>query len=155
MSDLPNVYSINYNLRNAEGIIVDTSEGGEPLTFLEGSGVVVKGVEQALQGRKPGDVLDVTIPPELAYGAHNPNYLQEVPKSHFDAVDEVVIGMKFQTNTGEQTQVVKIVKVGEESVTVDANHPLAGFTLFFDIEILSVRRASDEEVRLGYPIAKD
>ncbi len=155
MSDLPKVYSINYNLRNAEGVVVDTSEGGEPLTFLEGSGVVVKGVEQALKERRAGDVLDVTIPPELAYGVHNPDYLQEVPKSLFDAVEDVVVGMKFQTNTGDQTQVVKIVKVGADSVTVDANHPLAGFTLFFDIEILSVRDASDEEVRLGYPIAKD
>lgn len=155
MSDLPKIYSINYNLRNTEGVIVDTSKGGEPLTFLEGSGTVVKGVEKALYGRKPGDVLDVTVPPELAYGAHNPDYLQQVPKSLFDGVEDLVVGMKFQTNTGEQTQVVKVVKVEADSVTVDANHPLAGFTLLFDIEILSVRDASEEEIRLGYSVEKN
>jgi FKBP-type peptidyl-prolyl cis-trans isomerase SlyD len=155
MSDLPKIYSINYNLRNTEGVIVDTSKGGEPLTFIEGSGAVVKGVEKELSGRNPGDVLDVTVPPELAYGVHNPDYLQQVPMSLFDGVEDLVVGMKFQTNTGEQTQVVKIVKVEADSVTVDANHPLAGFTLLFDIEILSVRDASEEEIRLGYPVEKD
>ncbi|MFD2229607.1 FKBP-type peptidyl-prolyl cis-trans isomerase [Alkalimarinus sediminis] len=153
MSELPKVYSINYNLRNAEGAIVDTSSGGEPLTFLEGSGQVVKGIEKALEGRPPGSVLDVTVPPELAYGEHNPDHLQEVPKSLFDGVEDVVPGMKFQTNTGEQTQVIKVVKVQGDKVTVDANHPLAGFTLYFDIELLAVREATEEEVRLGYPIS--
>mgnify|MGYP000200458231 CR=1 FL=1 len=152
MSDLPKVYSINYNLRNAQGAVVDTSTGGEPLTFLEGTGQVVKGIEKALEGRSPGDVLDVTVPPELAYGVHNPAHLQEVPKSLFDGVEDVVPGMKFQTNTGEQTQVIKVVKVQGDTVTVDANHPLAGFTLYFDIELLAVRDATEEEVRLGYPV---
>ena len=154
MSDLPKVYSINYNLRNADGAIVDTSDGGEPLTFLEGTGQVVKGIEKALKGRSPGDVLDVTVPPELAYGEHNPVHVQEVSKSLFDGVEDVVPGMKFQTNTGEQTQVIKVVKVSGDKVTVDANHPLAGFTLYFDIEVLSVRDSTDEEQRLGYPVLK-
>ncbi len=154
MPDLPKVYSINYNLRNAEGAVVDTSSGGEPLTFLEGTGQVVKGIEKALEGRSPGDVLDVTVPPELAYGVHNPAHLQEVSKSLFDGVEDVVPGMKFQTNTGEQTQVIKVVNVSGDSVTVDANHPLAGFTLYFDIELLAVRDATEEEVRLGYPVLK-
>ncbi|WP_250657245.1 FKBP-type peptidyl-prolyl cis-trans isomerase [Alkalimarinus coralli] len=154
MSDLPKVYSINYNLRNAEGVVVDTSSGGEPLTFLEGAGQVVKGIEKALEGRSPGDVLDVTVPPELAYGEHNPDHIQVVPKSLFDGVDDIVAGMKFQTNTGEQTQVIKVVSVSGDSVTVDANHPLAGFTLYFDIEVLAVRDATEEEVKLGYPVLK-
>lgn len=154
MPDLPKVYSINYNLRNAEGVVVDTSKGGEPLTFLEGAGQVVKGIEKALEGRSPGDVLDVTVPPELAYGEHNPDHIQVVPKSLFDGVDDIVAGMKFQTNTGEQTQVIKVVSVSGDSVTVDANHPLAGFTLYFDIEVLAVRDATEEEVKLGYPVLK-
>lgn len=155
MSDSPRVYSINYNLRNAEGVTVDTSEGGEPLTFLEGTGQVVKGIEKALEGRKPGDFLEVTVPPALAYGEHNPDYVQVVSKSLFDGVESVVAGMKFQTNTGEQTQVVKVVAVQGDSVTVDANHPLAGFTLYFDIEVLAVREATEEEVRLGYPVNQE
>ncbi len=113
MSGALKVYSINYNLKNAEGVVVDTSKGGEPLTFLEGSGQVVKGVEKALEGRSAGDVLEVEIPPELAYGKKNVDYIQVVPKSLFDGVEELVEGMKFQTNTGEQTQVVKVVKIGE------------------------------------------
>ena len=146
------VYTLNYWLKNAEGEVVDTSEGGTPMVFIDGSKLIIPGLQQAVKGRSEGDRLDVTIPPELAYGAHNPALVNDVSASMFDGIDQVVPGMKFQTNTGEQTQVVKVVSVDGDTVRVDANHPLAGLTLNFEIEIISIRDASDEETGSGEAI---
>ncbi len=140
---MPKVYTLNYWLKNPNGDVVDTSEGGEPLTFVEGSKTVIAGLQKAVEGRSIGDRLDVTIPPELAYGRHDASLVNDVPVSLFDGVDELKPGMKFQTNTGEQTQVVKVIKVEKGQVTVDANHPLAGLTLNFELEIINIQNASD------------
>lgn len=143
------VYTLNYWLKNAEGEVVDTSEGGTPMVFIDGSKLIIPGLQKAVEGRNVGDRLDVTIPPELAYGAHNPALVNEVPSAMFEGIEKVEPGMKFQTNTGEQTQVVKVVSVQGDTVMVDANHPLAGLTLNFEIEIINIRDASDEEVTSG------
>lgn len=143
------VYTLNYWLKNPEGEVVDTSDGGTPMVFIDGSKLIIPGLQQAVQGRNVGDRLDVTIPPELAYGAHNPSLVNDVSASMFDGIDQVVPGMKFQTNTGAQTQVVKVVSVDGDTVRVDANHPLAGLTLNFEIEIINIRDASDEEAAGG------
>lgn len=148
----PLVYSVHYRLKNRNQDIVDSSEGGEPLRFLAGSGHVIPGIERALEGRSPGDLLEVTVPPELAYGEHQQDLVNAVPASIFDGVDELKPGMKFQTNTGDQAQVVQVVEVRGDQVIVDANHPLAGLTLYFDLEVLEARDASDEEITAGRPL---
>jgi len=140
---MPKIFTLNYWLKNPDGEVVDTSEGGEPLSFVEGSAQVIPGLQKAVEGRSIGDRLDVTIPPELAYGAHQDELVNQVPASLFDGVEELKPGMKFQTNTGEQTQVVKVLSVESGMVTVDANHPLAGLTLNFEIEILDIRQAQE------------
>lgn len=147
----PAVYTVHYRLKNRAGEVVDTSEGGEPLYFMQGSEGVIKGIQEAVGGRGPGDCLEVTVPPEMAYGEHNPDFVRKVPRSAFEGVEDLRVGMTFQTNTGEQAQVVKIVAIDGNLVHVDANHPLAGFTLYFDLEIIEVREATDEEVALGRP----
>lgn len=149
----PLVYTVHYRLKNAVGEVVDTSEGGEPLHFLDGTDNVVKGIQQAVRGRSPGDCLDVTIPPALAYGDHDPELVRKVPRSAFEGVDNLQVGMKFQTNTGDAAQVVKVVGIDGNLVRVDANHPLAGLTLYFDLEIISVREASDAEMAAGQPLS--
>ena len=146
------VFELDYRLKNAEGEVVDTSEGGEPMVFLEGSGQVVPGLEKALQNRVAGEVLDVTIPPELGYGRRDPALIQAVHIGQFGDVPEVRPGMIFQTQSGEASRVVRVVAVAQDSVTVDANHPLAGLTLYFELAVRSVRDATDEERRLGYPL---
>jgi len=137
------VYTVNYWLKNEAGEVVDTSEGGEPMVFKQGSVNVIKGLQQAVEGRNAGDKLDVVIPPELAYGKHDPALMSQIPVSSFDGVEQIVKGMKFQTNTGGEAQVVQVVAVDEKEVTVDANHPLAGLALNFELEIIKVQESVD------------
>ncbi len=140
------VYTVNYWLKNALGEVVDSSEGGQPMTFIEGSGQVIEGIQKAVIGRNVGDLLEVTIPPELAYGRHLPELVSEMHVSAFDGVDDILVGMKFQTNTGGEAKVVKVINVKSDVVTVDANHPLAGLTLVFDLEVVSIRDADKDDV---------
>ncbi len=148
----PLIYTVHYRLKNRMGEVVDTSEGGEPLVFMNGARHVIEGIQKAVQGRGPGDCLEVTVPPEMAYGEHNPDLVRKVPRSAFEDVENLQVGMKFQTNTGKDAQVVQVVAIDGNLIHVDANHPLAGFTLYFDLEIISVREATDEEVAAGEPL---
>ena len=132
------IYKVNYWLKNPDGEVVDTSEGGEPMLIEIGNPAVIKGLQEAVKGRLAGDRLEVTVPPEMGYGVHNPEYVSKVPKSAFEGVEDVVEGMKFQTNTGTEAQVVQVVKVEDEFVVVDANHPLSGLTLNFELEVIEV-----------------
>lgn len=131
------VYKVHYWLKNPNGEVVDTSEGGEPMAIEMGASTTILGLQKAVEGRVAGDRIDVTIPPELAYGEHKEEFVTRVERSLFD-VAELQPGMKFQTNTGDQRQVVQIKEVGSDFVVVDANHPLAGLTLNFELEIVSV-----------------
>lgn len=139
-------YKLNYWLKNPKGEVVDTSEGGEPMTFLSTSKTVIPGLIKAVEGRSTGDRIEVTIPPELAYGEHKQELINSVPLSLFDGVEQVVPGMKFQTNTGNEVQVVQVVAVSGAEVQVDANHPLAGLTLVFELDLVEVREATTEEI---------
>tara|TARA_R110002074_G_scaffold191149_7_gene357149 strand:- start:527 stop:979 length:453 start_codon:yes stop_codon:yes gene_type:complete len=143
---LKKIYTVNYWLKNALGDVVDTSEGGQPMTFLEGSGQAIQGVQKAIIGRSVGDLIEATIPPQLAYGDHLPELVTKMPLSAFDGVDDILIGMTFQTNTGGEAKVVKVTDVKPDGVTVDGNHPLAGLTLVFDLELLDVRDATEEDL---------
>ena len=148
----PMIYTVHYRLKNKVGEVVDTSEGGEPLQFLEGSDNVIEGIQKAVKGRSPGDCLEVTVPPALAYGEHNPELVRKLPRSAFEGVENLQVGMKFQTNTGDEAQVVQVVGIDGNLIRVDANHPLARFTLYFDLEIISAREATDDEVAAGAPL---
>jgi len=143
------VYTLNYWLRNELGDVVDTSEGGEPMIFLQGGHNVIPGIQKAVEGKKEGDRLEVVIPPELAYGQHDSKLVSVVSASIFDGVDVILPGMKFQTNTGQDAQIVKVVKVDGDQVIVDANHPLAGITMNFELEIIRLRAASESELQVG------
>jgi len=141
------VYSVNYWLKNSEGLVVDTSEGGVPMVFIQGSKNTIQGIQDAVIDRSVGDKIEAIIPPELAYGRRDPELISVVPRSVFDGVDQVSVGMKFQTNTGGEAKVVQVVDAKGEDVTIDANHPLAGLTLTFELEIVKVREATEEELR--------
>lgn len=140
------LYTVNYWLKNPQGDVVDTSEGGQPMIFVDGSPRVIQGIQKAVAGRAAGDLIEVTIPPELAYGEHRQELVAQMPLSAFDGVADIAVGMKFQTNTGGQAKIVKVIHVQDDLVTVDANHPLAGITLNFDLEILDVRTAEASDL---------
>ena len=135
------VVSIHYTLTNNAGETIDSSvERGEPLAYLHGAGNIIPGLENALVGKAAGDKLDVTVTPEEGYGERHEQLIQQVPKTAFEGnEDNLQPGMQFQAQTPGGPQVVRVVEVGDETVTIDANHPLAGQTLHFDVEVVEIK----------------
>ncbi len=144
------VVSFHYTLTNPAGEVLDSSRGGEPLTYLHGAGNIVPGLEQALTGRSAGDTLNVQVAPEDGYGERHDALMQQVPRAAFQGVDTLEPGMQFQAQGPQGAMSVVIASIDGDVVTVDANHPLAGVTLQFDVEITDVREASVEEVLHGH-----
>jgi len=152
MQIAPNtVAAIDYTLTDDAGEVLDSSEGREPLTYLHGAGNIIPGLEQALEGSAQGDNVKVTVEPAEAYGERVEDLVQEVPMEAFAGVEQVEAGMRFQaTDDQGNVRVVTVTGVEDEQVTVDANHPLAGQQLHFDVNVVEVRAASNEEIEHGH-----
>ncbi len=144
------VASIHYTLTNDEGDTIDSSQGAEPLTYLQGSGNVIPGLENALAGKQAGDTLEVSIAPEDGYGPVQPELVQQVPRDAFDGVEQVAVGMRFEAQTATGPISVVVAAVEGDQVTVDGNHPLAGKNLNFAVEVVEVREATEEELQHGH-----
>lgn len=144
------VASFHYTLTDEAGTVLDSSVGHEPLTYLHGAGNIVPGLEKAMTGHRAGDKFDVVVAPEEGYGLPNDLLIQVVPREAFQGVGEVEVGMRFQAHTPQGPISVVIAKVEGDQVTVDGNHPLAGKSLHFSIEVTDVREASLEEVMHGH-----
>lgn len=140
------VVAIHYTLTNDQGQVLDSSEGRDPLKFLQGAHNIIIGLEKALEGKKVGDAFDVTVAPEEAYGIRHEQMIQQVPRSAFQGVDDIEVGMSFQAQTEQGPVPVKITAVADDVVTVDGNHELAGETLHFKVSIEEVREATQEEM---------
>ena len=140
------VASIHYTLRDNQGTVIDSSEGREPLNYLHGAGNLILGMEEGLEGKAKGDKLKLKIEPSKGYGEKDDTLVQQVPRSAFGG-QEVKMGMRFSTNQGG---VVTVTKVGLDSITVDGNHPLAGVELNFDVEVMDVRTATQDEITHGH-----
>ena len=140
------VASIHYTLRDNHGAVLDSSDGRDPLHYLHGAGNLIAGMEEGLEGKSKGDKFSLKIEPEKGYGEKDDNLVQQVPRSAFGG-QEVKTGMRFSTNQGG---VVTVTKVGLDSITVDANHPLAGVELNFAVEVMDVREATTEELSHGH-----
>jgi FKBP-type peptidyl-prolyl cis-trans isomerase SlyD len=143
---------IHYTLKNDQGEVLDSSEGGDPLPYLHGASNIVPGLEKELAGLSVGDKKDVDVAPEEGYGVANPAMIQQVPRDAFPEDAEVAPGVQFLMQ-GEQGQAIPIwvTAVEDGTVTIDANHPLAGQTLHFSIEVAAVRLPTDEEKTNGHP----
>jgi len=144
------VATIDYTLTDPNGQVIDSSKGRQPLAYLHGASNIIPGLETALEGKDVGENINVTIPPEQGYGARDPNLVQPVPRSNFKGIAEIKPGMQFQAQTAEGARVVTVVQVDDQNVTVDANHPLAGMELKFDVKVVDVRKATPEEVTHGH-----
>jgi FKBP-type peptidyl-prolyl cis-trans isomerase SlyD len=144
------VAQFHYTLTNDQGDELDSSTGHEPLTYLHGKGNIVPGLEKALTGKQAGDKLKVSVPPAEGYGPLQPELVQIVPRSSFQGVADIKVGMRFQAQTNHGPVLVRVTQVTTETVTVDGNHELAGQTLHFDIEVTGVRDATVEEVLHGH-----
>jgi FKBP-type peptidyl-prolyl cis-trans isomerase SlyD len=144
------VVSIDYTLTGTEGNVLDTSQGRGPLAYLHGNNNIIPGLENALQGKSQGDQVNVTIAPAQAYGEIDPRMVQIVPRSAFQGAPTINPGMQFQGNTQAGPRVITVTKVEGDNITIDANHPLAGQTLNFDVKIVDVRDATAEELSHGH-----
>jgi len=145
-----NVVSIHYTLTNNEGEVLDSSDGAEPLTYLQGAQNIIPGLENALAGKEVGDKLTVKVSPEDGYGPVHEQLVEEVPRSVFGDNQELEPGMMFRAETDQGPQTFKIVSVAGETVTLDGNHPLAGIELNFDVTVEAIRDASEEEIAHGH-----
>lgn len=139
--------SIDYTLTNDAGEAIDSSAGGAPLVYLHGAGNIISGLEKALEGKQGGDQVVVAIEPEDAYGEYSPELVATLNRAMFEGVDELEVGMQFHASGPDGgMQIVTIRDVEGDDVIVDGNHPLAGQRLNFDVKIVSVREASEEEI---------
>ena len=143
------VVSFNYTLTNAEGETLDQSQG-EPLAYLHGAGNIIPGLEKAMEGKKVGDKFTVNVPAAEGYGEYNTDLVQEVPAQMFQGVENIEAGMQFQAQTDDGGQIVTEKSVEGDTVIVDANFPLAGQDLTFDVEVVEIRVASAEELEHGH-----
>jgi len=144
------VMSIEYTLNDANtNEKLDTNVGGKPLEFISGQGQIIPGLENELVNLTAGENANVMVKPEDAYGEYNEEAVQTLPKEQFAGVD-LVDGMTLY-GTGEQGETVQVIvkSVGEEVVTIDYNHPMAGKSLMFTVAVLEVRDATAEELETG------
>lgn len=144
------VVSINYVLKNDSGEVIDSSENNGPLAYLHGHNNIIPGLENALAGRASGEEFTVTVPPAEAYGERDESMIQSVPREMFQGVDEIEPGMKFQAQTQAGVQVVTVLEVDGDQIKLDGNHEMAGQTLHFDIAVVDVRDANEEELSHGH-----
>ena len=144
------VVTIDYTLTDDQGSVVDKSEGGNFL-YLHGASNIIPGLEQALEGKSAGDELTVSVEPKDGYGERNDEMTQVVPRDMFDSETEIQPGMQFHAQSPDgQMLVVTVVEMDDENVTVDGNHPLAGVNLNFDVKVIEVRDATQEELDHGH-----
>ncbi len=145
------VVSIHYKLTDSEGNVLDSSQGAEPLSYLHGKGNIIPGLENSLIGKEEGDSLQVKVEPALGYGEVMPEMVQVVERDAFQDADNIEVGMTFEAEAPDGSiQSLLVTKVEGDEITIDANHPLAGVTLNFDIQIVGVREASEEELAHGH-----
>lgn len=131
--------SIHYKGTLEDGTVFDSSEGRDPLQFEVGSGQIIPGLDEAIPGMSIGDKKSVTVPPEQAYGDANPDAIQSVPRDTVPDELDIAVGMPLQVQTQDGRQVpVTVKEITDDTVVLDANHPLAGKTLTFDIELVAV-----------------
>jgi len=150
------IVQFHYTLKNDAGELIDSSRGGDPLSYLHGAGNIVPGLERQLAGCEVGDKLDATVPPGEGYGERLGEGPQPVPRDAFPEEFPLQPGMQFvaQSPDGERFP-LWVTRIEGDEVYVDRNHPLAGETLHFDVEITGLRQATEQELAHGHPHGPD
>ena len=142
--------SIHYTLTNDDGEVLDSSIGDEALVFLQGSGNIISGLENAMVGKVVGDKFNVRIAPEDAYGELMEDMIQVISRDMFEGIDDIEVGMQFHADVSSGSGIVTVVSIDDDKITIDGNHPLAGLALTFDVEVIDVRPATKEETSHGH-----
>ena len=144
------VVSIEYELKNAKGDVIDSSIGSDTLEYLHGNQNLIPGLERELEGKKVNDSLTCTIAPADAYGERDDELVFNVPRADFADADKIEVGMQFQAQQPDGVHIVTVVGLSDEEVTVDANHPLAGESLHFAVTVKNIREATEAEISQGH-----
>ncbi len=145
------VVTIEYTLKDPQGNIWESSKGEEPWTYLHGYGGIIPGLEPELIGKQAGDNFSITLPPEAAYGPYEKDLANQVPRSAFSDIDNLEVGLRLSAQTTDgDTHTVTVTEITDDTVTVDANHPMAGQEVTVDVEVLGVRPATPEELAHGH-----
>jgi FKBP-type peptidyl-prolyl cis-trans isomerase SlyD len=144
------VVSFHYALSNGQGEQIESSRDREPMVYLHGAGNIIPGLEKAMLGKAAGERFEVTVEPAEAYGERNENGIQRIPAKHFKQSGRLKVGQPVILHTKQGQVQVTVVKVGRFNIDVDQNHPLAGQALTFDVEVIDVRDATDEELSHGH-----
>ncbi|WP_295859088.1 peptidylprolyl isomerase [uncultured Fibrobacter sp.] len=140
------VVQMHYTLTSDEGKVIDSSEGREPLQYIQGAHMIVVGLEKAMVGHEVGDKFDVKVIPAEGYGEYDERMTQEVPLDVFQDVQNVEAGMMFYAQTPMGPMPIRVKSVSGDKAVIDANHELAGQNLNFAIEVVDVREATEEEL---------
>lgn len=133
---------------NVNGKKVESSVGDQPLVYLHGYNAIVPGLEEALANKAKGEKMNVTLPPEKAYGPRSEELVQKIPRDQFP--ENPKAGMQFQVDGPQGPMVITVTDVNDKEVTIDANPEMAGQTLNFEIEVMDVRAATKEELAHGH-----
>lgn len=141
---------IHYSVSTSDDTLIDSSYDHEPLAIIHGTGYLIPGLEDALEGHEVGDKFEITVPPEKGYGERFDDYVQTVPKEMFADIEDLAVGAQLRATTDDGEQTVIVVDMTEDSITVDGNHPLAGMELSFDVEVIEVRDATEDELTHGH-----
>ena len=147
------VASLTYTLKNDDGEVLDQADDNSPFLYMHGTGGIIKGLESALEDKVVGDDFHIIISPEDAYGVRDDKLTESVQRSMFEGIEDenLVAGAQFHAQTAHGTQVITIASVEGDTVKIDANHPLAGETLHFDVAVKDIREATEEEIAHGHP----
>jgi len=144
------VVQFHYTLKDDKGELIESTEGKDPMAYLHGHNNIIPGLEKALEGKAVGDSFSVTIEPQDGYGERKENAMQRISLKHLQGARKWKPGMMAFVETDQGYRQVTVVKVGKFNADVDTNHPLAGMTLLFDIQIADIREASEEEKAHGH-----
>ncbi len=142
--------SFNYTLTDETGEVLDSSQGREPLTYLHGHDQIIPGLERQLEGLETGAKVELDVPAAEAYGEHRSDLLYEVERSRFDDEVDLEVGNQVMAQGASEPVVLTINAVSDDTVVLDANHPLAGKDLNFAVEVTEVREATEEELAHGH-----
>jgi FKBP-type peptidyl-prolyl cis-trans isomerase SlyD len=144
------VVTLNYLLKDEQGKILDSSDEVGPMIYIQGAEDILQGIEDAVLGLSVNDKVSVTINPEQAYGEYDPELLSTLPLESFETIENLHKGMQLEEETPDGPVLVTIKEVSDKEVIVDANHPMAGHSLIFALEIQEVRDASSSELEHGH-----
>ncbi|MCS6870959.1 MAG: peptidylprolyl isomerase [Anaerolineae bacterium] len=145
------VVALAYTLKLENGEIVDEADADNPLEYLHGANNIIPGLERALTGMRVGETKHIQVAPSDGYGDYDPEDVEVVPRHHFPSDAPLEVGTAITLADDDDNYIDAVVKaVSDESVTLDYNHPLAGKTLYFDVEVLNIRPATQEEIEHGH-----